>query len=224
MIGHDWGSYIAGRFALWHPDRLIALVMLSIPYIPPTIEYMSVEEVARKFPSYGYQVYYASESSTSEIEENLVPFLSVIFKTPEKPWQWSKLEELRTLITNKQIDFTDGCLLSEHELQFYVSQFQRGMRGPLSYYRTTKARFEEEKEAQLPANLPPDLPVLFMYGTKDIACSLSSVRNAHKFISRLKIVALEDVGHWVMIEAQDRVTSEVLQYLASLGFYHKSHM
>jgi len=25
VIGHDWGSYIAGRFALWHPDRLLAL-------------------------------------------------------------------------------------------------------------------------------------------------------------------------------------------------------
>ena len=27
MIGHDWGSYTAGRFALWHPERLVALVM-----------------------------------------------------------------------------------------------------------------------------------------------------------------------------------------------------
>ena len=27
MIGHDWGSYTAGRFALWHPERLLALVM-----------------------------------------------------------------------------------------------------------------------------------------------------------------------------------------------------
>lgn len=25
VIGHDWGSYIAARFALWHPDRLLAL-------------------------------------------------------------------------------------------------------------------------------------------------------------------------------------------------------
>jgi pimeloyl-ACP methyl ester carboxylesterase len=27
VIGHDWGSYIAGRFALWHPDRLLALAL-----------------------------------------------------------------------------------------------------------------------------------------------------------------------------------------------------
>lgn len=27
VIGHDWGSFIAGRFAMWHPDRLKLLVM-----------------------------------------------------------------------------------------------------------------------------------------------------------------------------------------------------
>ena len=27
IIGHDWGSFIVGRFALWHPNRILALVM-----------------------------------------------------------------------------------------------------------------------------------------------------------------------------------------------------
>lgn len=182
---------------------------------------MSVEEMARKYPSYGYQMYFASESSTSEVEENLVPFLGIVFRTPEKALSWSKLDEL---ITNKQINFTNDCLLNEHELQFYVSRFQRGMRGPLSYYRTTKTRFEEEKEAQLPAHLLPNLPVLFMYGTKDATCPPSAVQNAHKFISRLNTVALEDVGHWVMLEAQDRVTTQVLRFLSSLGSAQQSRM
>jgi len=31
------------------------------------------------------------------------------------------------------------------ELEYYISNFQRGMTGPLSYYRTTKSRFNEEK-------------------------------------------------------------------------------
>ncbi|KAG2054910.1 alpha/beta-hydrolase [Suillus hirtellus] len=221
VIGHDWGSHMAGRFALWHPDRLIALVMLSIPYVPPKEQYVSLEELVRAYPPYRYQVYFASESSTSEIEENLVPFLASAFRTPEKAMSWSKLNEL---ITNKQINFIDDCLLNERELQFYVSRFQRGMRGPLSYYRTTKTRFEEEKEAQLPVHLPPNLPVLFLYGTKDATCPSSAVRNAHKFISRLNTVAIEDVGHWVMLQAQDRVALEVLRFLSSLGLSQQSRL
>ena len=27
VVGHDWGSHIAGRFALWYPERLSALVL-----------------------------------------------------------------------------------------------------------------------------------------------------------------------------------------------------
>jgi hypothetical protein len=40
----------------------------------------------------------------------LVPFLGMVFRTPEKALSWSKLDEL---ITNKQINFTDDCLLNE---------------------------------------------------------------------------------------------------------------
>ncbi|KAF5393193.1 hypothetical protein D9757_001258 [Collybiopsis confluens] len=27
LIGHDWGAFTVSRFALWHPDRLLALAM-----------------------------------------------------------------------------------------------------------------------------------------------------------------------------------------------------
>lgn len=29
VIGHDWGSFIAGRFALWYPQRLLALALYA---------------------------------------------------------------------------------------------------------------------------------------------------------------------------------------------------
>jgi len=79
-------------------------------------------------------------------------------------------------------------------------------------------------EAQLPAHLLPNLPVLFVYGTKDVTCPPSAVQNSHKFISRLNTVALENVGHWVMLEAQDRITSEVLRFLSSLGSSQPSRL
>lgn len=51
---------------------------LSIPYVPPKEQYVSLEELVRAYPSYGYQVYFASESSTSEIEENVCIFLFML--------------------------------------------------------------------------------------------------------------------------------------------------
>jgi pimeloyl-ACP methyl ester carboxylesterase len=85
LIGHDWGSFIVGRFALWHPDRLVALIMcvilrysckytvievarMSIPYTPPARVYMPLEKIVEQIPNFGYQLYFASKESTSEIE------------------------------------------------------------------------------------------------------------------------------------------------------------
>jgi len=78
-IGHDWGAYTAGRFALWHPERVLALGMLSVPFTPPTKQYYSLEDVVKKIPNYEYQLYFANPESTKEIEAKLERFLRLIF-------------------------------------------------------------------------------------------------------------------------------------------------
>jgi len=79
VIGHDWGAYTAGRFALWHPERLLALGMLSVPFTPPTKRYYSLEDVVKKLPNFEYQLYFANPESTKEIEAKLEQFLRLIF-------------------------------------------------------------------------------------------------------------------------------------------------
>ena len=34
VVGHDWGSVVASHLYLFQPDRVIALVNLSVPYQP----------------------------------------------------------------------------------------------------------------------------------------------------------------------------------------------
>lgn len=54
---------------------------LAIPYTPPTPQHMPVEELARKYPSYVYQIYFASEASTTEIEANVCIFFIYFYFT-----------------------------------------------------------------------------------------------------------------------------------------------
>ncbi|KAI9574253.1 Alpha/Beta hydrolase protein [Boletus coccyginus] len=214
IIGHDWGSFTAGRFALWYPERLLALVMLSAPYTPPLTRHMPVHEIAQRYPSFSYQVYFASEQSTAEIEARLPSFFRLLFSTPSQTkLLLSGIGELQKhLLSGTE---PDGCILNEKELEYYISNFQRGMTGPLSYYRTTKSRFDEEKDATLPSKLRSDLPVLFVYGTEDVTCPPVAVRNSAKFIDQLKVVPISGVGHWVMVEASQTVTEAILHWLGS---------
>ncbi|TRM67920.1 Alpha/Beta hydrolase protein [Schizophyllum amplum] len=68
LIGHDWGAYTVGRFALWHPHRLLALVTLSIPYVPRSPTYVPLHEIIKRYPNWAYQGYLASPQSTAFIE------------------------------------------------------------------------------------------------------------------------------------------------------------
>ncbi|KAH7887343.1 alpha beta-hydrolase [Phlebopus sp. FC_14] len=220
VIGHDWGAYTAGRFALWYPDRLLGLVMLSVPYTPPLTTYRSLEELVQLYPSFGYQLYFASEASAPEIEHNLESFFRLIFRSPGDGSSWSRKGELQQLVLS---GYRPGSyILDDKDLSYYISNFKRGMTGALSYYRTTKYRFEEEQAASLPSRLHPDLPVLFMFGTKDVTCPPSVVSNLPTLVDKLKVVPMPGVGHWVMLQAPDSVTTEVLVWLEAVGLGHRS--
>lgn len=79
VIGHDWGSWLSWKLANWIPDRLLGVhgechtqfldqctsdlkldnlfhtSGICIPYAPPSSKYISVTDLAKKMPQYGYQ-------------------------------------------------------------------------------------------------------------------------------------------------------------------------
>ncbi|KAI0252063.1 alpha/beta-hydrolase [Lactifluus subvellereus] len=208
VIGHDWGSYVAGRFALWHPDRLLALGLFSIPFSAPTKQYIPLEDIVKKVPNYAYQLYFADPESTKEIEANLERFLRLAFANLRLKGN------IRQVIVNPGVTQppTRRPLLTEDELEYVASQM-RNMNGPLSYYRTTKIRFEEEQAAQLPGHLPAKLPVLHIWGDKDPTARPETLGRMKKEIVRLEEIKLPNVGHWIMVEARNEVTRGVLEWL-----------
>jgi soluble epoxide hydrolase/lipid-phosphate phosphatase len=214
LIGHDWGAYTVGRFALWHPDRLLALIMLAIPYTPISPTYAPIEEVVLRFKDFGYQAYFADEKSTAEIDGNLSVFLSLLYSQPKSGLKMTKEGQMRQFILNDtKADVKAFCLLDDKDLQYYESQFKRGIHGPLSYYRTSKIRYEEEQAAKLSSNFPSDLPVLFLYGTADRTCPQHLIPKSHEYIPLLQVEALEGYGHWLMVEAKDSVATKTLEWL-----------
>ncbi|KAI0290085.1 alpha/beta-hydrolase [Multifurca ochricompacta] len=205
VIGHDWGSYTAGRFALWHPDRLLALGLLSVPFSPPNKEYISLKDVVKRVPNYAYQMYFANPESTKEIEANFERFLRLMYGIEVPEINPMVGENMREVIVNPR------------EFEYVGSQMRSNMNGPLSYYRTSKIRFEEEKAAGLPSYLSPDLPVLHIWGTKDGTATPGMLTKMRESIGRLEEIRLPEKRHWIMVQGKDEVSREVLKWLNELG-------
>ncbi|KZP02835.1 alpha beta-hydrolase [Athelia psychrophila] len=212
IIGHDWGCYTIGRFALWHPDRISSIIMMSVPYTAPTPKYMSLEDVVRHYADFSYQLYFANDKSAGEIESNLKEFFRLLF-SPSGPG-FGKGEILRDFVLNKQqLDPNLPCLLNDEELHYYVAQFkQAGMHGPLSYYRTSKARYDEEREC--PSPFPSHFPAILLWGTEDTTCPKFLIKKAYDQIPHMQDRPCQGKGHWLMLESRDEVTQQVLEWLS----------
>jgi len=219
VVGHDWGSYLAARFALWHPRRLCALVILSVPYVPPIPKYIPLAEIARRTPNFAYQVYFADPASTREIEGNHARFLDVMYGR----WKVAELitqgGNLRAVVLGQVAGHPAArSYVTDQEIK-YIAEQVRDMNGPLSYYRTTQYRFEEEKDAGLAARarMPDDLPVLFVYGTKDETATPEQLPKTRAHVPAYSEMALEGIGHWVLLQAREATTAAVLGWLEQQG-------
>lgn len=64
--------------------------------------------------------------------------------------------------------------------------------------------------------MPTDLPVLHIWGTKDSSATPSGISKMRELTTRLKVIELENVGHWIMVQAKDEVSGAVLEWLSQL--------
>ncbi|KZT42976.1 epoxide hydrolase [Sistotremastrum suecicum HHB10207 ss-3] len=202
VIGHDWGSATAWRFGLWHPDRILAMVNLAIPFYPPLPVLVSVNEMARRYPTLGYQTYFEQHQSTEEIESKVSHDMRRFFK----------VGELRKRILEGGPKSEVPELWNKQDEAYYMKNFRAsGMRGPLNYYRTTELRFEEEKGK--PLVLPAHLPWMLIWGTLDDTCTTKHVANTKKWVPQLEDVRVENAGHWLMVENSEFVTGKIAGFI-----------
>ncbi|KAI0751045.1 alpha/beta-hydrolase [Daedaleopsis nitida] len=217
IVGHDWGCFMASRFSLWHPDRLLALVLLSVPFVPPPREYISLEQMVERFPNWGYQLYFREKSTNAEIERNLHKFFKLIYRlrrpTSSSPLtKWTLPGGLKEVLNSSTVHKDTG-ILTPKEFDYYVSQFDKRMNGPLNYYRTTQLRYKEESEGKLLPVPRSDLPVLLIVGKDDPTANQGALEVTKKLIPQAQIELINGVGHWVMVESKEFINESIPKFL-----------
>ncbi|KAI9000770.1 alpha/beta-hydrolase [Trametes punicea] len=219
VIGHDWGCFMASRFALWHPDRLLSLILLSVPFVPPAKTYTPLEQLVEKVPNWGYQLFFADKSSSAEIERKLPRFMQLIFRDKRKSdvrlENWTRKGGLSTVLRSDDIKLEGTGFLTQQEFDYYVSQFDKSMHAPLNYYRTTLHRFNEERDGPLLPAPRSDLPVLLIVGKSDPTSNQAGLEVTRRFIPQVHIELREGAGHWLMVEHKEYITEIVPQFLRS---------
>ena len=230
FVGHDWGSMVVWEAARHRPERVKAVVGVSVPYVewpgPPTqlmqmvygdrffyILYFQqvgppeAELDASAHRTMSCMLYGASGESVAgrEMPTELPPmegtgFLTMMTDPPALPWNGP-----------------EGAWLDQADLDLYVSEFAHsGFFGPVSWYRNLDAN--ATRATGLTAERLA-MPSYFITGDLDVVRMMDPTgpeRMRNLLPDYRGETIIPGAGHWVQQEAPHAFNEALRGFLASL--------
>ena len=86
-VGHDWGAMMAQRLLLFHPERVLGLIILNVAYRPPAeVNAEQANAMLVKLtglPRIAYQQFFITDTARELMEANLESSFHVLHGTDE---------------------------------------------------------------------------------------------------------------------------------------------
>ena len=225
FVGHDWGAWAMWFMTLLHPDRVAALVNISVAYAPRG----DAPPMKRAKDIFGdiffYQLYF-QDVGPADIE------LAKDVRRTVLKFAWSVSGEagapdMRSLNVQKigEGGFLDMLSdpphamdwFTDEDLEYFVQEFSRtGYFGPLSWYRNIDRNWETTPQLN---GAKPQQPVLFIAGTNDPVIRMLPPDGMRETVPNLKdILLVEGAGHWIHMEQPEPVNEAILGFLNDVGY------
>ncbi len=230
FVGHDWGAIIVWEMARLHPERVNAVVGVSVPFVEwpgrPT-QLMNMVYGDRFF-----YILYFQQQGPAEEELGADPrttMAKVLYgasgagmagremPTELPPMQGTGFLTMMTELPDLPFAGPEGEWLGAADLDEYVAQFTHsGFFGPVSYYRNLDANYEVVKGLSADRLTMPSYficgaldPVLLMdpTGVERMQTTLPNFRGS---------VLIPGTGHWTQQESPNAFNEALLGFLRSI--------
>jgi pimeloyl-ACP methyl ester carboxylesterase len=221
FVGHDWGAQVVWGSAQLHPDRVAAVVGMSVPpvpraQVPPTKAFRAI------FGDNFFYMLYFQQPGVADAELDADPAKTlrrVIFGQAAPNDQAAGMRMLRPgpegLI--ERIPEPDGLpsWISADEFDHYVAEFSRtGFTGGLNWYRNMDRNWEIQGNLTSAAITAP---AMFVGGTDDLVLGFMRPDRATEVVTGpYRQVLIDGAGHWLQQERPDQVNELLLDFLSSL--------
>ena len=146
VVGHDFGTLPASRFALYQPERIQAVVLLSIGYIQnEDINSNAVQDLVG-YDAFGYQKFFSSDPDAADlIENNPNSFLDIVYPPTDDAltlWRsnFSPTGKLKEWLLEGRRLPQRASYLSDTDYHVYLGYILEGMQPKLNWY---VAQFEQ---------------------------------------------------------------------------------
>jgi pimeloyl-ACP methyl ester carboxylesterase len=222
FVGHDWGSMIVWEHARMHPERVKAVVGVSVPLVqwqaPP------IQMLRTIFADNFFYMVYFQEIGPADAELGADPYetMSKILWVAsgegfQMPTGMSPAAGTGFLTNAPTPPALPWAWLTEADVQHYAKQFAHsGFFGPLSYYRNMDANYEANKHLSFDRI---SMPSFFIGGTHDMV-TLMDPTGPERMRSTLSDyrgeVIIDGAGHWTQQEKPDQFNEALIGFLNNL--------
>ncbi|XP_071702399.1 epoxide hydrolase 1-like [Rutidosis leptorrhynchoides] len=222
IVAHDWGAVMAWALCLYRPDKVKALVNLSVPFSPRNPKYKPVDALRAL---YGDDYYIVRFQEPGEIEGEFE-----VWGTERVLSDFYNFRTPGPLFLPKGVGFgtspNDPINLpwwfTKEDLEYCSSKFKKtGFTGGLNYYRALNINWELTA-AWTGAQVK--VPVKFIIGDVDLTYNTMGNKDYiakggfKKDVPLLEdVVILEGVGHFIHEEKPDEINQHIHQFLKQFG-------
>ncbi|KAL3517421.1 hypothetical protein ACH5RR_020010 [Cinchona calisaya] len=218
LVGHDWGAFMAWYFCLLRPDRIKALVNMSVVFTPRNPKRKPLEAMRAHFGD-DYYICRFQEPGEAEEEFARVDTSRIIkkFLTSRRPGP---------LCVPKKIGFGGSphnpiplpSWLSEDDVNYFANKFsQKGFTGGLNYYRAMDLNWELTAPW---TGIQIKVPVKFIVGDLDATYTTPGVK---EYIQKggfkrdvpflQELVIMEGVAHFINQEKPEEVSAHIYDFI-----------
>ncbi|KAJ9699644.1 hypothetical protein PVL29_005487 [Vitis rotundifolia] len=217
VVGHDWGAVMAWYLCLYRPDRVKALVNMSVPFSPRNPMRKPLASL-RALLGDDYYICRFQEPGVIEAEFAEIGVDRVLkhFLTYRNP---------APLLLPKGNAFGDDpatpivlpSWLSEEEVHYYTTKYQKtGFTGGLNYYRSLDRNWELTAPF---TGYQSKVPTKFIVGDQDLTYNTPGSKDfihgggLKKYVPLLEdVVVMEGVGHFIHEEKSDEINKHIYDF------------
>ncbi|GLT64893.1 hypothetical protein SLA2020_373570 [Shorea laevis] len=217
LVGHDWGAIIAWHFCIFRPDKIKALVNLSVPFFPRNPKVKPIDGYRAVF---GNDFYMCRFQEPGEAEED---FAKV--DTPRLIKTFLSSRDPSPPCFPKEIGFSGlpeppalPSWLSEEDVNYYASKLdQKGFTGGLNYYRAMNLTWE----LMAPwTGVQIKVPVKFIVGELDVTYHFHGVKEYlygggfKKDVPLLEeVIVMEGAAHFINEEKPEEINAYIYDFI-----------
>ncbi|XP_071693983.1 epoxide hydrolase 2-like isoform X2 [Rutidosis leptorrhynchoides] len=203
VVGHDWGAFVAWHLAMFRPDRVKAMVNLSVPLIAYNPMGDIVELMRAVHGPDHYMVRFQEpgdiESELARMDSKTIVKKFLTFREPG-PFYFPKGEGFKHSPDDAIVNLPPW--LSEEDVEYFASKLEKSsITAGVNYYRAIHLSWELSAPW---SGAKVTVPSKFIIGDQDLVYYMPGMKDYihsggfKKDVPLLEeVVVMKDASHWI---------------------------